>query len=343
MRENGSAKRTRFANPFIDSQFKRIFNEETTRAFLNSVLNLECPIRTITILNSESHGASIVAKSIRIDVLCCDESGREFITEMQNVWERWLNDRLVFYTCRMVDEQARHYENLAKHLEGRRPEGESWDYRNMRPVYTVCILNDRDRSLEQQAFIQDVVLYDRCNRRVFSDAMRILVLNMTALQQKNEGDGDEYYRKMLCLMQKLSKNMDNIETLMAEVEAMQMPEEQKALCRRLISISDTSSMTEAEYIAYEEYNKSWRDHYNFLRAEREEGLEEGLKKGLEEGRVEGRAEGRAEGEAIGLEKGKAEGKQEGMAEVARRMKEDGQDIPTISKFTGLSEPEIKAL
>jgi predicted transposase/invertase (TIGR01784 family) len=49
----------------------------------------------------------------------------------------------------------------------------------------------------------------------------------------------------------------------------------------------------------------------------------------------------------GKREGKMEGKREGMElkakETAQRMLEDGLPIETISKYTGLTEKEVKAL
>ena len=55
------------------------------------------------------------------------------------------------------------------------------------------------------------------------------------------------------------------------------------------------------------------------------------RKGRAKGRVEGRAEGRKEGEAIGIQK------------TAKKMKEEGMDVKTISKLTDLPIEEIEKL
>ena len=56
-----------------------------------------------------------------------------------------------------------------------------------------------------------------------------------------------------------------------------------------------------------------------------------------------RKEGRAEGMAAGLAKGQAEGRAETNLENAKKMKENGIDIPLISKITGLSKNKIMSL
>ena len=65
--------------------------------------------------------------------------------------------------------------------------------------------------------------------------------------------------------------------------------------------------------------------------------------GREEGRAEGRAEDREEGEKIGIEKGIEKGRADAMREMARTMKQHGDDINYIAAVTGLSPDEIKTL
>ena len=57
----------------------------------------------------------------------------------------------------------------------------------------------------------------------------------------------------------------------------------------------------------------------------------------------GREEGRAEGEKIGIEKGIEQGRADAMREIARTMKQHGDDINYIAAVTGLSPDEIKTL
>ena len=64
---------------------------------------------------------------------------------------------------------------------------------------------------------------------------------------------------------------------------------------------------------------------------------------IQEGEAKGKAEGLAEGKAKGLAEGKAEGREEEKANMAKNMKADGLSHEDISKYTGLSQAEIKKL
>ena len=75
--------------------------------------------------------------------------------------------------------------------------------------------------------------------------------------------------------------------------------------------------------------------------------EDGERRGKEEGVREGLREGRKEGMEMGIGKGREEGLQEGerkkAVEMAKALLGDGVAIDVISKASGLSETEIRAL
>ena len=56
-----------------------------------------------------------------------------------------------------------------------------------------------------------------------------------------------------------------------------------------------------------------------------------------------RREGREEGERIGEKRGKKIGEKHGRQEIARKMVEMNMALDIISKATGLTEQELKAL
>ena len=68
-----------------------------------------------------------------------------------------------------------------------------------------------------------------------------------------------------------------------------------------------------------------------IRAQRAYAVREGRKEGFEKGHAEGVAQGMAQGMA------------EGKAEVAKAMLEGGVPMDQITRFTGLTEGQIKAL
>ncbi len=65
--------------------------------------------------------------------------------------------------------------------------------------------------------------------------------------------------------------------------------------------------------------------------------------GFDEGRQAGYDDGREEGLAVGREEGLAAGREETMIETAKKMKDEGIDVPLINKITGLSLEKIQKL
>ena len=98
---------------------------------------------------------------------------------------------------------------------------------------------------------------------------------------------------------------------------------QNALFRKLVEITDVSTLSSKERERYDESLKIYRDNYAADQYSYNKGRREGEKKGLEEG----------------LQKGL----QQGTALIAKNMKEGGMDIQIIIRYTGLTKEQIDQL
>lgn len=240
------------ANPYLDSQFKKIFDEENACAFLNSILRPEHPIESVEFLNTESNDTSQYGKRVYFDVLCRDTTGSQFIVEMQNLWKNYLRNRIVYYACRKVSEMGRKYERK------KNPDEDPWDY-GIKPVCVICLLNDTDRDLPEQYYRQDAVLYDTWNNRVFSDKLRIIMINLPILKTKTMGVESEYFENYLLLLNQISQNMKTVDELLSEIEAGPFDEKQKEIFRRVVNRSSINAMSEKERLQYDEEEKYYMD------------------------------------------------------------------------------------
>lgn len=97
--------------------------------------------------------------------------------------------------------------------------------------------------------------------------------------------------------------------------------------RRLGEISKVANLSERERLQYNDYLKWTRDYRSELDYERSEGIAQGRAEGIVQGRAEGILEGRIEEKR----------------ELVANFKALGVDLDTISKATGLSIEEIKAV
>ena len=81
----------RYLNPKADLTFKKVFGEhpDLIISFLNALLPFEKPEEEITqveYLNPEMVPQTPFHKDSIVDVRCKDQSGRQFIVEMQMMW-----------------------------------------------------------------------------------------------------------------------------------------------------------------------------------------------------------------------------------------------------------------
>lgn len=111
------------------------------------------------------------------------------------------------------------------------------------------------------------------------------------------------------------KNLSTMETMPFTRE--------KEIFKKVANISDLHRLTHEERLEYDAALKRYRDYNSTISTALEKGRQEGFDKGLQEG----------------LQKGR----QEEVQKMVRNMKMAGLPMSQISKFTGLSETEIKDL
>ncbi len=90
---------------------------------------------------------------------------------------------------------------------------------------------------------------------------------------------------------------------------------QDKIFQRLFEAAEIAKFSPAEREAYEESLKYYRDLKNVVDTSREEGILEGVEKGIEKRNIE----------------------------IAKEMKEEGESIEKIMKYTNLSKEEINDL
>ena len=118
----------RFINPFTDVGFKRIFGQEINKDllidFLNGLLEGEKHIVDIRFLDKEVLPAFAQDRGVIYDVYCTNESGEQFIVEMQNRPQVNFRERALYYLSRAVARQGER--------------GADWQFR-LKAVYGVHI------------------------------------------------------------------------------------------------------------------------------------------------------------------------------------------------------------
>lgn len=80
--------------------------------------------------------------------------------------------------------------------------------------------------------------------------------------------------------------MNTVDELIKEIDDTPFDEDMKAMFRRIVKVSDVSSMTDRQREQYDEDLKCYLDWMATIAAEREDGVAEGIEKGKAEGRKE---------------------------------------------------------
>ena len=315
------------SNKYIrfDWAMKRLLRDKANfgvlEGFLTTLLNEEIKINKL--LESESNQEDEFDKQNRVDLLAENDKGELFLVEVQNNSEYAYFQRMLFGTSKLVTE----YINRGT------------GYGLIRKIYSINIV------YFNLGNGTDVVYHGKTEFRGIHNGE---LLNLSPFQkQKFNVDAvsdlyPEYYILKVNDFNKWSKvpleqwiyflNTGNIP---ADATAPGLGEAREKL--QLVR------MSKAELNAYYHH----LDNVVILRdnivTARGEGHLEGHAEGLEEGRAEGRVEGRAEGRAEGREEGINIGTEQTKIGIAKQMKRDGVPVPTIMKYTGLTDEEIGKL
>ena len=299
--------RSKVMNPCVDWGFKYLFGKEESKpnliGFLNLLLMPESPIEEIEYMNNESLPEAPMIKECVFDILCTDANGDRYLVEMQNSQASNIRERMIYYTCRLVNQMGRR--------------GDDWDYSDIKKVYSICLMNFKFG--DSPKLRTDIMLLDRSTYGVFSDKLNIILLQLPCLEAQSIGECAEFYEKLLYLLNQMTTDMRTVEELKAEVAATQLPERTKEVFYQVLDTADVGSLSEQEQLVYESNLKAYRDTMSCIRFAEYTGREEGL------------------------DKGRAEGRAESKLEIARRLKSMGLSAEDIIRATELSAEEFENL
>ena len=314
----------RVMNPFLDWSFKYLFGTEESKpnliGFLNLMLMPQSPIVDLEFMNNESLPSAPDVKGCVFDIICRDENGDRYLIEMQNGRMMEIKERIIYYTCRLMDRMGR--------------SGSEWDYSHIKRVYSICLMNFTCES--NPKLRRDIQLRDMDEHTLFSDKLNIILLQIPCLKAESITECNWNYEFLLYLLKEMQSGMKTIEQLKQEVAATKLPQQTKDLFYKVLDTADVGSLSEKDQLRYESDLKNYMDTMSCIKYATIKGREEGLA----EGRAEGRAEGIAEGRAEGIAEGTAQGVSAAKLSIAKSLKAKGIDPSIIAECTGLSEEEI---
>ena len=182
----------------------------------------------------------------------------------------------------------------------------------LKAVYTIGILNfvfDDDKD-DEEYYHHVVQLMDVEKKTVFYDKLTYIYLEMPKFRKTED--------ELVTMTDKWLYALKHLPDLLERPKALQ-----ERIFRKFFDVAEIAALSKEEYAKYWESEKIFYDNVGAFMAARAKGI------------AEGEAKGRAEGRAEGIEENKREN--------ARKMKTDGISFELISKYTGLSKEEIKAL
>ena len=120
----------KYLDPKADLTFKKVFGEhkDLLVSFLNALLPLQPghEIVSIEYLPPELVPLNPDKKDTIVDVRCKDKDGRQFLVEMQMYWTDMFKRRTLYNTCKAYA----------------RPLKKGEDYGEVKPIYTLSLIND---------------------------------------------------------------------------------------------------------------------------------------------------------------------------------------------------------
>ena len=329
----------KYLDPKADLTFKKVFGEhpDLVISLLNALLPLKRgeEIESVEYLTPELVPENPLRKFSIVDVRCKDNRGRQFIVEMQMVWSREFEQRVMFNSAKAYVRQLDSKEQ----------------YHLIEPVYSLNIVNDIFHKDIPEYYHYYRMVHEKHSNKVI-DGLHLVFVELPKFTPTTITE-----KKMQVLW---LRYLTEIEERTKEVpqELLENPEINKAL-----TIVEESAYSDAQMLAYDKFwdiIRTERTFYNSAHREgfkegRDAGIEAGLKEGMEKGMEKGRAEGLQEGMEKGMEKGMAKGRVEGRAEGlqegkleerynnAKALKENGIPVAIISVSLGLSVEEVEKL
>lgn len=257
-----------FIDPLTDFGFKRIFGSEPNKDLLIDLLNSIFSGRKHVVdltYNKNEHTGDTKNEGLAIfDLTCTGDDGERFIIEMQRGKQDNFKQRAIFYTSRLVTEQA---------PKGRRSE---WRY-NVQEVYFIALLEDFVLEAgDDGQYLHDICLTNRKSGKVFYEGLGYIFIELIKFV-KPKAELDTELDKWLYVLKNMS-SMDKIPVYL-----------RKSIFEKLFNVAEYSNLTKEEKTMYDASLKRKWDNKNVLDYAVRVAVEEATSKAREEATLEARA------------------------------------------------------
>ena len=254
----------KYINPFTDYGFKRLFGEEPNKDllldFLNELLKgKEGTITELSYLPNEKLPISLGDRRAIFDIYCTNESGEQFIVEMQKAEQKFFKDRTIFYSTFPIQEQARNKDR-------------TWDF-ELKAIYTIGILDFEFEESEPLKYRHDVKLTEQETKKVFYEKLNYIYLEMPKYN-KTEKELETRFDKWMFIL----KNLPKLDRIPVELK--------EKIFLKLFETAEIARLKPDEYKQYEASVNAYRDILNIKNSAFEKGIEKGKMEGKIEEKIE---------------------------------------------------------
>ncbi|TGW15685.1 Rpn family recombination-promoting nuclease/putative transposase [bacterium NHP-B] len=305
-----------FADPRADLVFKKLLgspeNKDLLLHFLNRILDRrgDKVLTEAVLQKTESDNRGPDQKVFKLDLLCKDERGHQYIVEMEKDVTK--NQRKSAFFKRLQFYGASVYTDQMKEAEA---------YQALKPVICIVLAGTEVFRKQQIAgpLSRHVIMEPGSQKSYFQDMQWVVVeLPKVKLSETGLHSGlDEW----LYLFHKGHKEN-------------RLPQVCSPTLKKAYRVIDQSTWTDGQRLAYRQWQIAQADKHEF----RAKALLDGRKIGKKEGREEGRKEGLLEGEKRGLFKGK----KEGLLEAVERLIAGGVTENEACDLLGISSKDVTA-
>ena len=290
-----------FLDPRSDLVFRRIFGEhpDILRDFLNAMLPLDSPIVSLEYLPIDQMPVLPVYKRGIVDVRCMDQTGRQFIVEMQMQWTSAFLRRVLFNASQAY----------VKQLEV----GESFEL--LQPVIALCLLDDKYVH-DSDEFYHHYRIVNVGTPQLRIEGLEFVFVELPKFMASKPLEARRVRWAWLRFLRDARNagkaGHPSVDTFANETGI------NPALTNAL-RIARESNFSPAERNAYDRFWLAVSTERTLIEGKTREALEKGLSDGL----AQGLEQGRAQGEQIGREKGKEEGREEALKFALQGMLDAG--------------------
>lgn len=265
MKEMKGETETKFIDLTSDFGFKKLFGEEPNKdlliSFLNEVFQGRKVIRDLEYARQEELGDGLDEGGAIFDLVCTGTDGEKFIIEVQRARQENFEKRALFYTSRLISNQA---------PKGRRS---AWGYA-ITEVYLVALLDGftiSDAAIAEP--LHDICLCYRDSGKVFYEGLGYIYIELPKFLKTEEELQSDLDRWLFVL-----KNMSRLNKIPVYLR--------KSIFEKVFDIASYNKLNKEERMAYEMSLKKKWDDYSIKQTAFNDGKKEGVAEGEKRGKME---------------------------------------------------------